>query len=83
MGPRDGRLLPLLRKVTRSSPGWRYREVRCSAGTLEPSEFVQAQNDLRLAAAQAKLARISETRKHAFTTPKAAACRTGSRRRLT
>jgi len=31
--------------------------------TLEASEFVQAQNDLRLAAAQAKLARISETRK--------------------
>src|SRR5271165_4878039 len=34
--------------------------------TLEASEFVQAQNDLRVAAAQVKLARISETRKHAL-----------------
>jgi cobalt-zinc-cadmium efflux system membrane fusion protein len=34
--------------------------------TLEASEFVQAQNDLRLAAAQVKLARSSETRKHAL-----------------
>jgi cobalt-zinc-cadmium efflux system membrane fusion protein len=33
--------------------------------TLEASEFVQAQNDLKVAAAQVKLARISETRKHA------------------
>jgi membrane fusion protein, heavy metal efflux system len=33
--------------------------------TLEASEFVQAQNDLQLAAAQVKLARINETRKHA------------------
>jgi membrane fusion protein, heavy metal efflux system len=30
------------------------------------SEFVQAQNDLKLAAAQVKLARINETRKHAL-----------------
>jgi cobalt-zinc-cadmium efflux system membrane fusion protein len=34
--------------------------------TLEPSEFVQAQNDLSTAAAQVKLARINETRKHAL-----------------
>jgi len=34
--------------------------------TLEASEFVQAQNDLRVAASQVKLARISETRKHAL-----------------
>ena len=33
--------------------------------TVEASEFVQAQNDLQLAAAQVKLARINETRKHA------------------
>src|SRR5271168_2181235 len=34
--------------------------------TLEASEFVQAQNDLRTAAAQVKLARINESRKHAL-----------------
>jgi membrane fusion protein, heavy metal efflux system len=34
--------------------------------TLEASEFVQAQNDLGTAAAQVKLARINETRKHAL-----------------
>jgi membrane fusion protein, heavy metal efflux system len=34
--------------------------------TLEASEFVQAQNDLGAAVAQVKLARISETRKHAL-----------------
>src|SRR5277367_4780085 len=34
--------------------------------TLEASEFVQAQSDLKAAAAQVKLARISETRKHAL-----------------
>jgi cobalt-zinc-cadmium efflux system membrane fusion protein len=34
--------------------------------TLEASEFVQAQNDLKLAASQVKLARINETRKHAL-----------------
>jgi membrane fusion protein, heavy metal efflux system len=34
--------------------------------TLEASEFVQAQNDLSTASAQVKLARISETRKHAL-----------------
>jgi cobalt-zinc-cadmium efflux system membrane fusion protein len=34
--------------------------------TIEASEFVQAQNDLSTAAAQVKLARISETRKHAL-----------------
>lgn len=33
---------------------------------VEASEFIQAQNDLRVAAAQVKLARISETRKHAL-----------------
>ena len=34
--------------------------------TVEASEFVQAQNDLKVAAAQVKLARINETRKHAL-----------------
>ena len=34
--------------------------------TIEASEFVQAQNDLNTAAAQIKLARINETRKHAL-----------------
>lgn len=34
--------------------------------TVEASEYVQAQNDLSTAAAQVKLARISETRKHAL-----------------
>ena len=34
--------------------------------TLEASEFVQAQNDLATAAAQVKIARIVETRKHAL-----------------
>jgi cobalt-zinc-cadmium efflux system membrane fusion protein len=34
--------------------------------TLEAAEFVQAQNDLKSAAAQEKLARINETRKHAL-----------------
>jgi cobalt-zinc-cadmium efflux system membrane fusion protein len=34
--------------------------------TLEATEFVQAQNDLRTAAAEVKLARINETRKHAL-----------------
>ncbi len=33
---------------------------------LEATEFVQAQNDLQTAAAQVKLARINETRKHAL-----------------
>src|SRR6202166_119275 len=35
-------------------------------GTLDASECVQAQNDLNVAAAQVKLARINETRKHAL-----------------
>jgi cobalt-zinc-cadmium efflux system membrane fusion protein len=34
--------------------------------TVEASEFVQAQNDLKSAAAQVKLAHINETRKHAL-----------------
>jgi cobalt-zinc-cadmium efflux system membrane fusion protein len=34
--------------------------------TLEASEFVQAQNDLATALSQVKLARITETRKHAL-----------------
>jgi cobalt-zinc-cadmium efflux system membrane fusion protein len=34
--------------------------------TVEASEFVQAQNDLQVAASQVKLARINETRKHAL-----------------
>jgi cobalt-zinc-cadmium efflux system membrane fusion protein len=42
--------------------------VRAGAplATLEASEFVQAQTDLNSAAAQVKLARITETRKHAL-----------------
>jgi len=42
--------------------------VRAGAtlATIEASEFVQAQNDLNVAAAQAKLARINETRRHAL-----------------
>jgi cobalt-zinc-cadmium efflux system membrane fusion protein len=34
--------------------------------TVEASEFVQAQNDLSTAAAQLKIARLNETRKHAL-----------------
>jgi membrane fusion protein, heavy metal efflux system len=34
--------------------------------SVEASEFVQAQNDLKVAATQVKLARINETRKHAL-----------------
>jgi membrane fusion protein, heavy metal efflux system len=34
--------------------------------TVEATEFVQAQNDLRVAGAQVQLARTSETRKHAL-----------------
>ncbi|MGB6309881.1 MAG: efflux RND transporter periplasmic adaptor subunit [Steroidobacteraceae bacterium] len=34
--------------------------------TVDATEFVQAQNDLKSAAAQGKLARINETRKHAL-----------------
>jgi membrane fusion protein, heavy metal efflux system len=37
-----------------------------SLATVEASEFVQAQNDLATAAAQVKIARINETRKHAL-----------------
>jgi membrane fusion protein, heavy metal efflux system len=42
--------------------------VRAGAplATLEASEFVQAQNDLQVAVSQARLARISESRKHAL-----------------
>jgi cobalt-zinc-cadmium efflux system membrane fusion protein len=42
--------------------------VRAGAplATVEASEFVQAQNDLSTAAAQLKIARINETRKHAL-----------------
>src|ERR1700719_1865120 len=42
--------------------------VRAGAplATVEASEFVQAQNDLSTAAAQVKIARISEARKHAL-----------------
>ena len=34
--------------------------------TLDAAEFVQAQNDLRVASAQARLARLNELRKHAL-----------------
>ena len=34
--------------------------------TLDAAEFVQAQNDLKVAAAQVKLARLNEARKHAL-----------------
>ncbi len=42
--------------------------VRAGAplATVEASEFVQAQNDLKVAASQVKIARINETRKHAL-----------------
>ena len=40
--------------------------ARAPLATVEASEFVQAQNDLKVAASQVKLARINETRKHAL-----------------
>jgi cobalt-zinc-cadmium efflux system membrane fusion protein len=41
-------------------------KARAPLATVEASEFVQAQNDLKVAASQVKLARINETRKHAL-----------------
>jgi membrane fusion protein, heavy metal efflux system len=43
-------------------------EVKAGAplATIAATEFVQAQNDLKVAASQVKLARISESRKHAL-----------------
>ena len=41
-------------------------KVGAPLATLEASEFVQAQNDLATVASQVKLARITETRKHAL-----------------
>lgn len=41
-------------------------QVGAPLATLEATEFVQAQNDLTTTAAQVKLARINETRKHAL-----------------
>jgi cobalt-zinc-cadmium efflux system membrane fusion protein len=43
-----------------------YVKAGAPLATLDAAEFVQAQNDLRVAAAQARLARLNETRKHAL-----------------
>ena len=58
---------PYSGRITRIIAGLGDR-VKAGAplATLEASEFVQAQNDLATAASQAKLARITETRKHAL-----------------
>jgi cobalt-zinc-cadmium efflux system membrane fusion protein len=58
---------PFSGRVTRviASLGDRVKQGAPLA-TVEASEFVQAQNDLSTANAQVKLARISETRKHAL-----------------
>jgi cobalt-zinc-cadmium efflux system membrane fusion protein len=41
-------------------------KVGAPLAILDAAEFVQAQNDLRVASAQGKLARLNETRKHAL-----------------
>ncbi len=58
---------PFSGRVTRVIAGLGDR-VKAGAplATLEAAEFVQAQNDLSTAAAQVKIARINETRKHAL-----------------
>ncbi len=43
-----------------------YVKAGAPLANLDAAEFVQAQNDLRVAAAQARLARLNETRKHAL-----------------
>jgi len=58
--PYTGRVI----RVT-AAPGDRVRQGAPLA-YLEASEFVQGQSDLRAAAAQLKIARINETRKHAL-----------------
>jgi len=58
---------PYSGRVTRVIAGLGDRvQLGAPLATLEASEFVQAQNDLKAAAAQVKLARISEARKHAL-----------------
>jgi len=58
---------PYSGRITRIIAGLGDR-VKAGAplATLEASEFVQAQNDLATTASQVKLARITETRKHAL-----------------
>ena len=58
---------PYSGRVTRVIAGLGDRVKKgAPLATLEASEFVQAQNDLRTATAQVKLSRINETRKHAL-----------------
>jgi len=66
-GSRDAGGLALFRARHSNHRGTgRYRKAGATLATIEASEFVQAQNDLNVAAAQAKLARINETRRHAL-----------------
>ena len=60
-------LSPYSGRITRVIAGLGDR-VKAGAplATLEATEFVQAQNDLKLAVTQLQLARINETRKHAL-----------------
>jgi cobalt-zinc-cadmium efflux system membrane fusion protein len=58
---------PYSGRVTRVIAGWGDAvKLGAPLATLEASEYVQAQNDLKSAAATVKLARINETRKHAL-----------------
>jgi cobalt-zinc-cadmium efflux system membrane fusion protein len=58
---------PYSGRVTRVIAGLGDRvKAGAALATVDASEFVQAQNDLNTAAAQVKLARINETRKHAL-----------------
>jgi len=58
---------PYSGRITRVIAGLGDTVKACAPlATLEASEFVQAQNDLATAASQVKLARITETRKHAL-----------------
>jgi cobalt-zinc-cadmium efflux system membrane fusion protein len=62
--PYSGRVVRVIAKLgDRVKPG-------APLAILDASEFVQAQNDLATAAAQLKIARINETRKHALYTAK-------------
>jgi cobalt-zinc-cadmium efflux system membrane fusion protein len=58
---------PYSGRVTRVIAGLGDKvKAGAALATIDASEFVQAQNDLNTAAAQVKLARINETRKHAL-----------------
>jgi cobalt-zinc-cadmium efflux system membrane fusion protein len=58
---------PYSGRVTRVIAGLGEKvKAGAALATIDASEFVQAQNDLNTAAAQAKLARTNETRKHAL-----------------